>query len=179
MNVYNIDTDFTQPFFHISQGTADTSTVQIIKDGYFTVAFIESEDSTKAVEPLPFVVDPTVVYGTDTTLTNPTEFFSSDAAPLAEFVKQPQGTTSRTPCSFAGATASLAPGQSITVTSIYGHAKDIDEFVTKFSPLVRSPGFAAKKRAAANKLVDDITKRVPLRRRPARRCSTLTSNKIS
>lgn len=78
MNVYNVDGDaISEPFFHISQGTADTSTVQIIKDGYFSVAFFEDGATEGVHKPLPFIVDPTVVFGTDTTLTNPSGFFGS------------------------------------------------------------------------------------------------------
>ena len=40
-----------------------------------------------------------------------------------------QVTTSRTPCSFAAAKLVIAPGASVTVTSIYGHAENLETFV--------------------------------------------------
>ena len=95
MNVYNMDQgDLSHPFFHISQGTADTATVQIIKDGHFAIAFIETVDekSDGLFDPLPFIVDPSVVFGTDTTLTDPSGFFESSDE-IDKFTLQPQGTT--------------------------------------------------------------------------------------
>ena len=167
MNVYNVASEggIKEPFFHISQGTGDTAQVQIIKDGHFSVAFVEagegvSMDSNGLHEALPFVVDPSVVFGTDTTLTNPYNFFG-EGTPNAEAIAQmPQGTTSRTPCSFAAAKLTIAPGASVTVTSIYGHAENLETFVGKYSPKIRSLGYVAKKRSVATALVNSITDKV-------------------
>ena len=42
MNVYNMeDGDATQPFYHVSQGTADAAEVQVVKKGHFSLAFVE------------------------------------------------------------------------------------------------------------------------------------------
>ncbi len=49
MNVYNVGlasrsgNTITEPFFHISQDTADTAQVRLIKDGYFALAYVEGE----------------------------------------------------------------------------------------------------------------------------------------
>lgn len=167
MNVYNTASDggITEPFFHISQGTGDTAQVQIIKDGHFSVAFIEegqgvSTDSSGLHQPLPFVVDPSVVFDTDTTLTNPSGFFGLGMPDAEAIALLPQGTTSRTPCSFAAAKLSIAPGASVTITSVYGHAENLETFVGKYSPKIRSKGYVAKKRAAASALVNSITDKV-------------------
>lgn len=164
MNVYNTKNDvITQPFFHISQGTADTAVVQIIKDGYFSLAFVEDgreEGSSHLAEPLPFVVDPSNVFNTDTTLTDPAGFFAPDAPGVEDFVKLPQGTTSRTPCAFAGAKLNLTPGGSASIVSVYGHAASLDEFLQKISPIILAKGFVENKRAAAASLVDSITQKV-------------------
>ena len=140
MNVYNVqglDGDNTQPFYHISQGTADTAQVQIIKEGHFVVSYIEGDSErvhNNLHELLPFIVDPNVVFGTDTTLTDPAPFFST---PLSRLLKQNQGTTSRTPCALAGATLSIPPGASVTLTSVYGHADSLDVFVNEYRDIVR------------------------------------------
>ena len=180
MNVYNIETletgsdsstvedkveVFKEPFFHISQGTGDTAQVQIIKDGYFVVAYVEEGDGVTLTsdglhEPLEFVVDPSVVFETDTTLTNPSGFFRTGGPDGDAVSKLPQGTTSRTPCSFAAAKLVIAPGASVTVTSIYGHAENLELFTGKYSPQLRAEGYVAKKRDVAQSLVDAITKRV-------------------
>jgi len=167
MNVYNAGTGagfqngVTQPFYHISQGVADTAKVQIIKDGHFVLSFIENNDTVAALpDLLPFVVDPYLVFGTDTTLSYPTLYFSDKAPPLSAFVRQSQGTTSRTPCSFSGYSTTLAPGANITITSVYGHAQDLESFVGYYTPKIIRPGFITKKRQEANELVDKITERV-------------------
>ena len=72
----------------------------------------------------------------------------------------PQGTTSRTPCSFAAAKLTIAPGASVTVTSVYGHAENLETFVGKYSPKIRSKGYVTKKRATASALVNSITDKV-------------------
>lgn len=166
MNVYNAKSDgvITEPFFHISQGTGDTAEIQIIKDGHFSVAFVEEGDGVSVASdglyaPLPFIVDPSVVFGTDTSLTNPSGFFERGVG-VDEMILSPQGTTSRTPCSFAAAKIVIAPGASVTITSIYGHAVNIETFLSTYSPKMRSEGYVAAKRKAAAELVKSITDKV-------------------
>lgn len=159
MNVYNVDgNEITQPFFHISQGTADTASVQIIKDGHFAVAYIESDAGD--VELLPFIVDPSVVFDTDTTMSNPSGFFSPESPSVEEIVKLPQGTTSRTPCSFAGASLRIPAGHTVSIISIYGHADNLDDFLTKISPKILAKDFVKTKRVGAAAIVDQITDKV-------------------
>ena len=170
MNVYNVGDggggkEITHPFFHISQGTADTASVQIIKDGHFAVAFIEGDDHDTTgpdglMKPLPFVVDPSVVFNIDTTLTDPAGFFDPDSPDVEAIVKKPQGTTSRTPCAYAGAKLKLKPHGSVTITTIYGHADSLESFVGRISPKLRSQGYVESKRKAATQLVEAITSKV-------------------
>jgi len=158
MNVYNADGDeITQPFFHISQGTADTASVQIIKDGHFAVAYVESDDE---VDLLPFVVDPSLVFDTDTTMTNPSGFFAAASPSVEDLLKMPQGKTSRTPCSFAGASLRIPPGGTVSIISVYGHADNVDDFLTKISPKITSKEFVSEKRVGAAAVVDQITAKV-------------------
>lgn len=172
MNVYNVGAESggpTQPFYHISQGTADVAQVQIIKDGVFVLSFVERAEEFGGVEAaspfieqaplLPFIVDPDIVFGTDTTLSNPKGFFKSDL-PFGDFLSSPQGTTSRTPCAYAGLKQTLSPKRNVTITSVYGHAEDLETFINKYSPVIRSNGFISKKRRDANSIVDTITSKV-------------------
>jgi len=106
---------------------------------------------------LGLIVDPSVVFGTDTTLTYPKAFFRKDAPIMSNFLTQPQGTVARTPCTFAGAKLIIPGGKKVTITSVYGHSENLDSFLTKISPKVRAPGYAARKRVDARMLVEDIT----------------------
>lgn len=165
MNVYNVDSEdgrITEPFFHISQDPADTAQVKIVHDGHFAVSFIEDEGEVDAYglyPTLPFVVDPSLVYGVDTTLTQPSEFFSATMS-LEELVEQKQGTVSKTPSCFAGASLTIPAGKSVTITSVYGHAQNLNEFLTVMSPKVRVPGYASVMRSNGDELVKAITKKV-------------------
>jgi len=176
MNVYNVgftqgtDTKITQPFFHISQGTADSAQVQIVRDGFFSLAYVEKTsdkastkanaiDSENLHDLLPFVVDPSVVFSTDTTLTNPSGFFDFSGS-VEELTQSSQGTTSRTPCSFAGVRVTIPPGANVTVTSVYGYAESLETLVGKYSPIVRDVKYSRDKRQLAYDFVADITKRV-------------------
>lgn len=179
MNVYNMDdSDTTQPFFHVSQGTADAAQVQVVTQGHFSLAFLEGvydadgsvvelsmpddyldvTDSTH--ELLPFIVDPTVVFGTDTNLVNPSGFFRADTEDFNKFMHQSQGKTSRTPCAYAGAKVTVPPGGSVVLTSIYGHAETISEFLNDHAPKLRKVGYVRAKRKVATELVESITSRV-------------------
>ena len=161
MNVYNFqgpDKDNTLPFFHVSQGFADTAQVQVVKEGHFSLAFIEGGKLKNDLHDLlPFVVDPSTVFGTDTTLSDPNPFFNT---PLDELLQQHQGTTSRTPCAFAGASVVLPPGASITVTSVYGKADSLATLVGVYKDKIRKRGFVDGKRVTAQAVVKAITGRV-------------------
>lgn len=145
----------------MSQGTADTASVQIIKDGHFALAYVEGRDlgPEGLNKPLPFIVDPSVVFGVDTTLTHPSGLFESTQT-LAEILESTQGTTSRTPSAYAGAELVIPPGSSYTITTIYGHAANVEEFLNKIAPKIRAAGYTNKKRIAASTLTDDITSKV-------------------
>lgn len=163
MNVYNVGdrVNIKEPFFHISQGTGDTAEVQIIKEGHFTVAFIENVIGPDGMhDTLPFIVDPDVVFGFDTSMTDPKGFFGPNAPDAEGIAVLSQVTTSRTPCSFAAAKVVIPPGGTITLTSVYGHADTLEKFTGSYSPLIRQAGYITKKRAASSKLVDEITDKV-------------------
>lgn len=168
MNVYNVGNSgaeggSTQPFYHISQGTADVAQVQIIKDGHFSVSFIQPKEDDASEDPvslLPFIVDPDLVFGTDTTLSNPRGFFGKNAPSLQGFMLQPQGTTSRTPCAFSGTTLEIPAGGNVTITTVFGHAEDLVTFISQYSYRIRSKGFIERKRKDANSIVESITSKV-------------------
>lgn len=162
MRVYNVQLSITEPFFHASQSTADTAQVSQIIDGQFVVSFIDGDENDVGSDglftKLDIIVDPSVVFDTDTSLIKPKGFL--DAQDLNSLLKGPQGTTARTPCAFAGTTLTIPAGKSISITSVYGHSDDLQSFINVISPKVRTPGYVAKKRTEALKLVQDITKAV-------------------
>ncbi|KAL1526064.1 hypothetical protein AB1Y20_020885 [Prymnesium parvum] len=159
MHVYNFETDHTAPFFHLVTAPADTADVTMIKDGYFAAAFLDDEM-------LPMICDQQLLFGTDTTLAVPRRFFSSakrpGGAPLAELLKAPQSTTSRTPSAFAAATISLKPGESKTISIVYGYASDIDSYLSTVLPKLKADEYFSLKREEAQSLGKNLTERVAM-----------------
>uniref|UniRef100_A0A7S0PZ02 Cellobiose phosphorylase n=1 Tax=Coccolithus braarudii TaxID=221442 RepID=A0A7S0PZ02_9EUKA len=169
MHVFNFQDDHTVPFFHLVSAPADTADVRLIKDGHFAVAFIEDDqtvgkDGAHAL--LPMLCDAQLLFGTDTSLTVPRNFFSSANSPngatLDELRKAPQSTTSRTPSAFATAAISLKPGESKTLSIVYGHAADLDKLLLDIVPTLKAKGYIAAKRADAQVLGDSLTSRVSM-----------------
>jgi hypothetical protein len=165
MKVYNVGAagkaggSVKEPFFHASQSTADTAQVQLIKDGQFVVAFQEGGEGAEdgLLPALGFIVDPSVVFDTDTALLSPQAFFASDSPGVHDLLEAAQGTTSTTPCAYAGTKVTIAGGKSVTITSVYGHADNLEQFVGTISPQVRRPGYISMKRKEAAALVKQIT----------------------
>lgn len=141
-----------KPYFKLSASTADSAQVQMITEGNFVLAFVEGEDETL----LPIVVDPSAVFGEDTTLTVPLAFESVNAT----VYKQNEMKASKTPCSFAATSQKIAPGASITLVSVYGHAKTVSQVNDDIVNAVLKPGFAAKKYTEAVELVERLTSAV-------------------
>jgi hypothetical protein len=170
MRVYNKEEDgkFLEPFYHISQGLADTATVTTINDGHFFVSYLEGEDAPLELDgtysPLPFIVDPSVVFGMlDTDLTHPKIFFGENSdigMDIEELIAQPQAAYARTPCAFAAVRIRIPPNSNVTITTVIGHADNLDQFKSKISPIVRKPGFVASKRFETADFVKKITDKV-------------------
>jgi hypothetical protein len=162
MKVYNVGNgkgDKTHPFFRITQGTADTSTVQLIKEGHFAVSYINDDSISGAEYPaLPFILDPSIVFDSDTSYLNPKGFFGAED--FETFIKQDQGVTARTPCAYAAAKLVIPAGKSITMTTVLGHSPDLETFVGTIDKKIRAKDFSSTMRTNSNKLVDDLTQRV-------------------
>ena len=163
MNVYNFRSPqyMSQPYFHISQDTSDQAQVKLITDGHFVVSFIEEtytvDERHELNDLLPFIVDPDVVFGSDSSLLTAQGFFNTD---LDDLLRQPQGINSRTPCALAGTKVNIPPGANVTITSIYGHAKTLDTFLDDYSARMRLKNYVDNKRETNKRLVDSITNTV-------------------
>jgi len=170
MHVYNYNKDDrTTPFFHFVTAPADTADVALIKDGHFAAAFVEDDaniQSDGGHTLLPIICDQQTVFGTDTTLAVPRNFFSNathpNGAPLSELLKSPQSTTSRTPSAFAAASLRLEPGEAKTLTVVFGHAPDVDTFVHTYVPKVKAKGYVSRKYSEAKALATTLTERVSM-----------------
>ena len=145
MGVFNVENSI--PFYRFQASAGDSAEVAEIQAGHFYLAF--TEDGCL----LPAFVDPTVVFGHNTTLSAPDCFI---AHPLAELRAQRQITVGRTPCGFFGASATLEPGQSLTLNAITGHVRDIEQIHRQQARLTRAD-YLRDKRTEGNQLALHLT----------------------
>ncbi len=144
MEVFNHTTGV--PFYRLRASVADSAEVETIEAGHFALAFSDADQ-------LPALIDPNVIFGQNTSFSQPDRF---TATPLAELLSERQITTGKTPCAFFGTTATLAPDQTITIYSVYGHVSHIRKLDAIRSRL-SDVAFFAEMRAQAKALTQHLT----------------------
>jgi hypothetical protein len=137
------------PYFKLSASTADSAQVAMITEGNFAFGFVEDGDTSELV---PMVVDPDVVFGSDTTFRIPEGFESVEQLAGADEVK-----VSKTPCAFALARKTLAPGAAVTVVELYGHATTVPQLTETIAPAALKASFVSSKYAEAVALTERLT----------------------
>jgi len=148
MAVFNLGAGI--PFYRVQATVGDAAEVSAIEAGHFYLAFAACSDRTWPLSP---IVDPTVIFGTNTALSCPDRFL---VRPLADLLAAPQITVGRTPCGMAGATARLAPGEALDLYAIIGHVSSVDAINGCHARLAQ-PGYIAAKRLEAQALAASLT----------------------
>jgi hypothetical protein len=152
MGVYHADDGITMPFYKLSTEPSDTAAVHIEESGHYCLSFIES--STEQSGLLPIVFDSAKVFGMDTSLELPRGL---QAHSIDNIVSNAQYGWAKTSSAFAAVTSiSLAPGQNITIASMYGKADTIDQ-VPKIASHITTPNFVALKAERARTLIQELT----------------------
>ncbi|MBN1313043.1 MAG: hypothetical protein JXB30_16645, partial [Anaerolineae bacterium] len=146
MAVYNVERRL--PFYRLHAAPSDTAEVGDVLAGNFALAYTDADP-----ELLPTIVDPRAVFGADTSFSVPRRFLE---LPLAELFEQKQIVVGRTPCGFFGTAFNLAPGEALTLSSLFGHARSVEAINADSKRLTR-PGYLQEKRAEANDLVRSLT----------------------
>jgi len=137
------------PYYRLSASTADTAQTAAIVEGNFAFSFLEEGDASAL---LPTVVDPDVVFGADTSLRVPEGF--GDVASMAGAAEVK---VSKTPSAFSLASVTLAPGASVTLVSVYGHAKSVAQLTEDIAPAALKSGWVGRKYAEAARLALRLT----------------------
>jgi hypothetical protein len=148
MEVYNLEKRL--PFYRLRATVVDAEQVGLYEAGHFALAFNDLPGENQL---LPAWVDPVVVFGQDTSFFSPEGFIRQ---PLEELLSATQITCGRTPCAFFAAQYELAPGQSATLNSLYGHISSQEAIEAQTSRLVK-PAYFTGKREEARRLIDDLT----------------------
>lgn len=153
MGVYHVDDTLTMPFYKLSTEPTDEASVKIEEAGHYCLAFVESADAKADL--VPIVFDSSKVFGKDTSLALPNGFSSYSG--VAEMLSEPQYGWARTSSAFpALSQINLAPGENITLASVYGKAEHI-ELVPTIAGVVTAPGYIAQKLDRARSLINELT----------------------
>ena len=168
MQVFHLESGL--PFFRLDATPGDTAEVQEIQAGHFALGFFEKPLSALAGisprkrenKPLPpsgedweggFIVDPTLVFGTNTSFSTPDNFLLQ---PLADLQNATQITVGKTPCAFFGHTAPLPPAESLTLYTLYGHVNGYQNIANQ-RQRIANPAYFAQKRVENQKLIENLT----------------------
>ena len=153
MGVYHADDTLALPFYRMSTEPSDSASVVIEKAGHYCISFIEGESDSL----LPIVFDTEKVFGFSTTLQDPTALIGSS---IEDILSKPQYGDAKTSSAFAALQkVKLAPGESITVTSLYGQAESID-LLPGIAKKVSKADYAEDKLDRARELINDLTSAV-------------------
>jgi hypothetical protein len=152
MGVYHAVDGLTMPFYKMSTEPSDNAKVQIEKHGHYCLSFVENDESQ--AELLPIVFDSDKIFGRDTSLEKPQGWMSSSVGTILD---NPQYGDAKTSSAFAAIRkVKLAPGENITIASVYGKADTIER-VPEISETVTQPGYISKKFTRARTMIDELT----------------------
>ncbi|CAM9215932.1 unnamed protein product, partial [Chrysoparadoxa australica] len=153
MKVYNLDQNPGLPYYKMSASIKDSEVHALVLSltnppDRFVSLLLGNKDL------LPYIVDPTVVFGQDTAMQSPQLFLKES---LKDLLNKPQSMSGKTPCAYSAASVSLAAGESVTITSIYGFSPDIENLNNEVLPSITANGFANSKLGEADSLTRELT----------------------
>ena len=137
MDVFNRERDI--PFYRVRSSIEDKPEVEGVEAGHFYLAFVENDN----VQLLPAITDAELVFGQDTSLGQPDGFLQNS---LTELLQHRQNTAGRTPCGFFGSELKLSPGESVTISSIIGHVRNVDIINSEFRRIAHPEYVRIKRR---------------------------------
>lgn len=143
------------PFFKLKTEPSDKPDVQWIHGGFF--AF-----TVKSGRSAPIVVDPDQVFGSDSSLQSPLHFASG-----GRLNPQAGRRESMTGCAMSLLKLALRPGESAAWDSYYGQADAWEASRDFRTRVLKTPGFAARKREENTGVISSLTEQFALHAGPA------------
>ena len=134
-------------YFRVRASLEDGAIVREVKGGNFCLGWDESGSLLKAI------VQPTLVFGQDTAMANASNFRKTA---LSHILNAPQVTSNQFLCCFLPKAATLQPGETVTIRSIYGQAENKDT-VSALSQRIQPGTWFDEKRAMAAALTQKLT----------------------
>jgi hypothetical protein len=138
------------PFFKLKVEPSDKPEVKWIEGGFFTFTMHQGQS-------VPVVVDPDLVFGTDTSFRTPLAFLAQ-----ADINSYQSRRETLTGSAFAQMALTLAPGQSSSWDSYFGQVPAWEVARTFRERVAASPGYAAGRRVANAQLIQRISERFAL-----------------
>ena len=148
MEVFNIEKNV--PFYHLRASVADINEVNTFEAGHYMLALQKDPAGSRI---LPTIVDPTLVFGQNTALSEPDAFLQGG---LAELLGKTQIVCGKTPCGFSALEAKLRPGESVQLNTLFGHVERAEHLRSRIDRLT-SDTYLGEKRREANEVVDSLT----------------------
>ena len=140
------DVETGRTCFRVRASMADSAQVTAVEGCSFCLAW---DEGGAVLRP---IVQPELVFGTDTSLAVPEGFVD---AGLDALCGARQMTDNRFPCCFLPRKAKLAPGASVQIYSLYGQAEDKSR-VAKLADSIPDTAWFDAKRGEAAELVDGL-----------------------
>ncbi|MBD5552485.1 MAG: hypothetical protein HDQ96_15185 [Lachnospiraceae bacterium] len=147
------DVDAGQAYFRVRASMVDTACVTEVKGGNFCLAW---DGDGKLLRPL---VQPSLVFGEDTSLSRPENF---EIHSLEELCAAKQITENLFPCCLMPVSATLKPGETARIYSLYGQA-DRKELVQNIASKAGGPEWFEDKRSQAAGLVEELCSKIEVR----------------
>jgi hypothetical protein len=147
MHVYNTENNI--PFYKVRSGTEDSAEMSEITAGHFYLSFTSDNEGSASKA----IVDCDVIFGNNTSFAWPAAFIENS---IEDLFSKDQVVVNKKPCAFSGFSKALDAGEEMKIMSYFGHVSKIS-IIQDDLPRLASTAFFEEKRAAANRLVDDLT----------------------
>ncbi|RSK25615.1 cellobiose phosphorylase [Bacillus sp. HMF5848] len=148
MDVFNLEHNI--PYYRVRSSTNDTAEVEDVTKGHFYLSFVNDG------ELLSPIVDNTLVFGTNTAWSHPSNFMQTT---VEQLVAEQPITANKVPSGFSGFAQTLQADEQVNLYTMIGHVNDI-EIVNKKAGDLATKNYMERKYEEAQSLVDTVTKDV-------------------
>ena len=133
--------------YKVRSSTGDSTKMDEINNGYFYLAFDKEE------KPLDLIVDPENIFGYDTSLKEPIEFYKKSV----DKIREKNISYNKVPCAFTGSSKILKAKEAIEIYSYIGYMNSIDEIYESQDKLT-DINYFENKIGENNEIINEISK---------------------
>ncbi len=148
MDIYNMENNI--PFFTMRASTEDSAEVKEVTSGNFYISF---NDKGEILKP---IIDNTLIFDYDTSLTYPISFESNT---LDEILSKEQVTVNKVPCAFSTAKVSIDKKQKFNISTIVGQSDNLEKLKKNIKYLL-DKDYLKNKLEESKSIIDKILNNV-------------------